>query len=361
VLVANLACADVLGVPGAPRLIEEQPPAAGLRPEAAVSGGSQQEQDTEPGAAPVPPTSAGAPPAESEGAVPQAGLGLAPGAIPVATAPSPDVAAPAPSGEPAEPEPCVEELAPLDVILLVDNSGSMDAETAAVERSLVGWSQRLGTLGLDYRLILLSRHRTLARSISEAASTSICVEQPLSGLERCPSGVPVLGERFFHYSIKLDASDSLERALEGFAEPDPARLAPGGWSQWLRAGAHKAFIEISDADSDLPATLFAARLGALAPEHFASSGSPGFVFYSVVGMAEKASADEAYLPEEPIESAECRSVETRPDNAGEQYQTLSILTGGLRFSLCGSDALGARLERIADDLRLVARRCSAPG
>jgi hypothetical protein len=251
----------------------------------------------------------------------------------------------------------VQELAAVDLLLLLDNSGSMAVETAAVERALTGWSQRLGTLGLDYRLILLSRHRTEERSQSEAASTSICVEQPLSGLARCPSDAPVLGERFFHYSIKLDASDSFERALEAFAEPDPAGLAPGGWSQWLRSGAQKVFLEISDADSDLPATQFAAGLGALAPEHFAGSGAPGFVFYSVVGMAEKAQPDEAYFPDEPIESAECRSTETSPDNAGEQYQTLSVLTGGLRFSLCRSEALGARLERIADDVLLRARRC----
>lgn len=352
VLLANLACADVLGVPGAPQLIQEQPQAPDLPAEAAAPAASG--QSTDPAAAAPAPIGASAAPAASEGVVPLAGLGLSP--IPAPAEPPPAVDAP----PPAEPPPCVEELAPVDLMLLLDNSGSMAAETAAVERVLPGWSQRLATLGLDYRLILLSRHRTLERSQSDAASTSICVEQPLSGLERCPSAVPVLGERFFHYSVKLDASDSLERALDAFAEPDSAGLAPGGWSRWLRAGAHRAFIEISDADSELTAAQFAARLGALAPEHFAASAPTGFVFYSVVGMAEKESADEAYLPEEPIESAECRSAETRPDNAGEQYQTLSVLTGGLRFSLCQSDALDDHLERIADDVLLKARRCVTP-
>jgi hypothetical protein len=262
--------------------------------------------------------------------------------------------------EPPPPEPCVEALLPTDLILILDNSGSMDAETAAVERSLVGWSQRLATLGLDYRLILLSRHRTGERSDSGAASTSICVEQPLSGLARCPSAVPVLGERFFHYSIKIDASDSFEQALAGFVAPDAARLAPEGWSAWLRAGALKAFIEISDADTELPAAQFVTRLEALGPRLFPSrdaGSTPGFLFYSVVGLAEKATPDEAYRPDEPIERAECRSADTSPDNAGEQYQALSVLTGGLRQSLCRVDAVGEHLGRIADDVALQARRC----
>jgi hypothetical protein len=227
-----------------------------------------------------------------------------------------------------------------------------------VERALPAWAQRLASLGVDYRLILLSRHRTRARAESDEASTSICVEQPLSGLGSCPSGEPVLGERFFHYSIKLDASDSFERALQGFASADAAGLAPAGWSEWLREGALPAFIEISDADSDIPATQFAERLSALAPERFGASGAPSFVFYSVVGLAEKQGADTAYLPGEPLESAECRSADTNPDNAGEQYQTLSVLTGGLRFPVCRVDALGTHLERVASDALLKAMRCA---
>jgi hypothetical protein len=347
-----LACGDLLGIPGSPRLVQEEPlqPA----PEQASPTGAVPDQL----ASGVTGTPEPQPAASGDGVLPAAGLGLSPTSPVVAEQPT----AMPPEVPPAEdPAPvCTETTLPVDLILILDNSGSMAAETAAVERALIGWSQHMAALGLDYRLILLSRHRTGERSQSEAASTSICVEQPLSGLARCPSDTPVLGERFFHYSVKIDASDSFERALEGFASADAARLAPGGWSEWLRPGALEAFIEVSDADSDVPAAQFASRLGTLAPEHFAAGGGgPSFVFYSVVGLAEKVLPEDPYLPEEPIESAECRSADTSPDNAGEQYQTLSVLTGGLRFALCRVDALGARLDSIADDVLLKARRCVA--
>jgi hypothetical protein len=354
-LAGSAACGDLLGIPGAPRLIQEEPTEAepfvvevssdtGAAPRASLSG--------------VIMTAEAEPAAGADGVLPAAGLGLSP-TMPVPDEPGRTSDLPL-QPEPPPSEPCVETSLPTDLILILDNSGSMDAETAAVERSLFGWSQRLATLGLDYRLILLSRHRTRDRSDSGAASTSICVEQPLSGLARCPSAVPVLGERFFHYSIKIDASDSFEQALAGFAAPDPARLAPEGWSEWLRAGALKAFIEISDADAALPAAQFVTRLEALGPQLFPSrdgAGTPGFLFYSVVGLAEKATPNEAYGPDEPIERTECSSADTSPDNAGEQYQALSVLTGGLRLSLCRVDALGEHLGRIADDVALQARRC----
>lgn len=355
---SSTACGDLLGIPGAPRLIQEEPPEA---EPAILESSSTTEAEPRASLSGVTTTAEAEPTASAEGGPPVAGLGVAP-TLPVADEPPDGNNLPL-EPEPPPPEPCVETTLPTDLILILDNSGSMEAETAAVERVLLGWSQRLATLGLDYRLILLSRHRTRERSDSSAARTSICIEQPLSGLASCPSAVPVPGERFFHYSIKIDAADSFQQALAGFAAPDAARLAPEGWSGWLRGGALKAFIEISDADTELPAAQFVTRLEALGPQLFASragGSTPGFLFYSVVGLAEKAIPDEAYRPDEPIERTECRSADTSPDNAGEQYQALSVLTGGLRLSLCRVDALGERLGRIADDVALQARRCELP-
>ena len=77
---------------------------------------------------------------------------------------------------------------PVDVIVVLDNSGSMADEMQAAEDNInLNFAQVLDGASIDYRVILLSRHRKEARTASEEASTSICVSQPLSGLATCPS------------------------------------------------------------------------------------------------------------------------------------------------------------------------------
>jgi hypothetical protein len=253
------------------------------------------------------------------------------------------------------------ERVPLDLIFIVDNSGSMVSEATAFEQALPAFVQRLESDDVDFRIVLLSRHRLEEPDASAEASTSICIAAPVSGLEACPSERPVLGSRFFHYSVKIDAADSLQRALQTLSQPDPHGLTAIGWSEWLRPESRQVFIEISDADSDLPASELTRALSAAAPEHFgADPAAPSFVFHSVVGIRQKALTLDIYGPDEPIEPRICAGEGSNPDNAGEVYQELSRLTGGLRLSLCPPGALGLRLQALATDavLRSV-RPCTA--
>lgn len=235
----------------------------------------------------------------------------------------------------------------VDVIFALDNSGSMAEECGEFERALPGFAARLSSAGVDYRIILVSRHRQDERDSSDQASTSVCVAAPLSGLASCPSERPVLGERFFQHSIKLDASDSLERLLEAFSEPDPFELTPSGWSAWLRPAARRIFIEITDADSDLSASEFESELAAASPELF--GGAQSFVFHAILGIATKAADGGVYAPHEPIELAQCSGEGSSIDSAGPVYQELSRATGGLRLSICPPSALTQGLEVLADD------------
>src|SRR5258708_4889745 len=77
---------------------------------------------------------------------------------------------------------------PVDIILVLDNSGSMADELEAVEENINGaFAQILNAAAVDYRVILISRHRKDVRAASGESSTSVCVEAPLSGLAMCPS------------------------------------------------------------------------------------------------------------------------------------------------------------------------------
>jgi hypothetical protein len=345
-------CADVLGIPAEPRLAED--PAVAAPTERGLPSGARADGSEAAPAVPVRATGATTEVQQVAALSPGRSVSLphndvqAPGDAGVAAAGDADV----PPGS-SDCPPASTAGAAMDIVLILDNSGSMAAATAAVERGLTAWAALLDAGGLDYRLILLSRQRTLARSESSAASTSICVAPPLSGLAECPSPEPVLAERFFHYSIKIDATDSLLRVLESYATPDSFNLAPTGWSAWLRLGARKVFIEISDSDSELPASEFAARLSSLAPEQFGPDpAAPGYVFHSIVGLREKLSLDPQYTADEPIQTQRCRDRDGAPDSAGQTYQALSRATGGSRLALCPRDATDERLFRLATELLL---------
>ena len=256
---------------------------------------------------------------------------------------------------------------PVDIILLLDNSGSMEDELEAVEANInLNFASILSDSGVDYHLILISRHRQESRDESEEASTSICVTTPLSGLDSCDEAEkPVLTARFFQYSTKLESTDSFDVAIDTFAPPfdesereEKFDQAPNGWSDWLRPEAKKVFLEMTDDNEDMPIEEFVGSLVAMAPAHFGNDPSnPTFVFHSIIGLAEKADPTEAYLPDEPVQTELCDGNDNEVTNAGESYQELSRMTGGLRFPLCQFGAYDVVFQKIADDV--VQRRAVA--
>jgi len=262
----------------------------------------------------------------------------------------------------------------VDIIVLLDNSGSMEDESAAVEANINGnFASVLENSGVDYRVILLSRQRRGPREESGESSTSICVQTPLSGLSSCDDAeAPVFSERFFQYSTKLESHDAFDIALDTYEPPvanedreEKFDQAPLGWSDWLRPDAKKVFLEVTDDDElvgdddedsednvDISASAFIAQLTALAPQHFGTDPShPNFVFHSIVGLDEKAQPTAAYLPEEPIQAGLCGE-DGDVKRSGVTYQELSRLTGGLRFPLCQFDAYDVVFQRIAEDVVL---------
>jgi hypothetical protein len=249
---------------------------------------------------------------------------------------------------------------PVDIILLLDNSGSMSDELEAVEANINrNFAEILANSGVDYRMILISRHREEARDESDEASTSICVQSPLSGLADCSEAeAPTFSDRFYQYSTKLESTDSFDVLLDTYAPPfessgreEKFDQAPLGWSAWLRPGTKKVFLEMTDDDEDMPVETFVARLLAEAPEHFGSDPTrPSFVFHSIIGIEEKADPIQAYLSSEPVHDQTCTGNDNEVQNAGESYQELSRMTGGLRFPLCQFGAYDVVFQTIAEDV-----------
>jgi hypothetical protein len=364
-------CADVLGIPPDPQLVPPDELLAEPTDASVQGAGVAQEPTLSPNVpSDAPDAGSGADGLGSDGVLPPGNVtGIGGSLAPDASANGPGEQQPEPPAEvkldagalggdaaapPVGAQGCTGLLGrvPVDVVLVFDNSGSMVAEAAALEAALPEFAARLDRDEVDYRIILLSRHRDAERESSEEASTSVCIDAPL-GVGPCPSESPVPTERFFQYSIKIDATDSFARFIESFSEPDRFGLVQSGWSERLRPDARKVIIEISDADSSVSVSAF---LDALVARDslglLTAAGRPNFVFHSIVGLAPKRIALAVYDANEPIESSTCGGDGGAPDNAGERYQALSRLSGGARLPLCPPSLLGARMQLLATDVAL---------
>ncbi len=253
---------------------------------------------------------------------------------------------------------------PVNIIVVLDNSGSMAEEMGAAEANInVNFASILDQEKADYRVILLSRHRKGERSGTgeSEANTSICVTEPLSGLASCPADDPVFSERFFQWGGKIESYDALNWMIDAYDQPpDNSRakaLAPNGYHEWLRPGAKKVILVMTDDDesnddSDTPLTVadFLSGLTAKDPAAFGTPDAPSFVFHSIVGVEEKADPTAAYEPTEPLVTEKCTGNGAAIEATGETYQELGILTGGLRFPLCQFPGYDAVFRAIAENV-----------
>jgi hypothetical protein len=251
---------------------------------------------------------------------------------------------------------------PVDIIVVIDNSGSMTQEIVGVQQNI---NQNFATIiensGLDYRVIMVTRHG------SATSTQSVCVEAPLSGIPAggCspPPAQPVNNPpRFFHYSVEIASRNSWCQILNTIDKPDEFNLAPMGWQQWLRPDAYKTFIEITDdgvgctfngktyqdsnsvAGGTMTAPVFDADLLAKSPTQFGDPMQRNYTFYSIVALAFNNPPDKPYAPTDPVIAGKCPTAA----NPGTGHQALSVITGALRFPICDTTSYDVVFQAIAD-------------
>jgi hypothetical protein len=240
---------------------------------------------------------------------------------------------------------------PLDVVLVVDNSGSMADEIAAIEASInVDFAQILEAAGIDYRVILVSRYQ------DAGVDFGVCVAPPL-GPGPCPPPAEASAKsnppKFFHHDIVVASQDAWCKLL----------FAYDVWKPSLRPEAFKAFVVFSDDNvqctwdqysccigaqaanqyNDGKAAVFDADLLATDPEQFGTPTVRNYAWHSIVGIAPKADPLAPYLPSDPVVTEKCGSA----DKAGIGHQNLSIMTNGLRFPVCGGAGFDAVFHSVA--------------
>jgi hypothetical protein len=250
----------------------------------------------------------------------------------------------------------------VDVIFVIDNSGSMSDEIAAVRDNINrDFATIVADSGLDYRVIVISRFGV--------DDLGVCIKPPLAqgNCEGDRASVKDTNSAvFYHYDREIGSNDAFCQILDTFDQPDAQGRAPQGWQAWLRPDAYKAFILVTD---DSPkcsyrSAEFSTDFGNAGTDPFEDalhfhqallkrSGSQfgvppeiKYQFFSIVGLAANAVTGEPYFPHQAIVEKTC---DTAPA-AGPAYQSLSIITDALRYPVCEGRSFDAIFQVLARNL-----------
>lgn len=193
-------------------------------------------------------------------------------------------------------------LQPADIIVVVDNSGSMEFEANAVQAYLNMFSSQIFLANIDAHVVLLSSYPNVGHGI--------CLDPPL-GNGGCPAddNNPPL---YTHIPTEVDSTNGLSLLIA--AHPDFAPV--------MRQTASKHIIMVSDDNSDLSAADFTTMWTGLDPSY-----SP-FYYHAIAAL------------QDPVTScidgnaSHCCAISAA---AGLVHHQLVDQTGGVWGNLCDQE------------------------
>lgn len=178
-----------------------------------------------------------------------------------------------------------EQSRPVDIIWVIDNSGSMDAEERRVQDNMNAFATRIAASGIDYHVVVI------------ADTGNINVPPPLGG-----------SPEFLAVNRHVDSNNPLEIVIATYPM----------YQAFLRPGAVRHFVAVTDDESDWSASQFESAIAALVAPGFPD----GFVFHAVVAEAP------------PFFPGPCLALSAA---AGDVYIQLQEAHGGVFFSLCSTN------------------------
>jgi len=201
--------------------------------------------------------------------------------------------------------------AQVDIIVLIDTSGSMGEETNQVKTNINNFAASIGASGLDYQVIMIAE-KYKPSPLPFIPAMGVCVPAPLGGTN-CADNPP----KFHHLDRVVASTDSLQILINDYAK----------YSGWLRPNAYKVFVEVTDDNSSLGWQQFDTQLLAKSAAQFGDTKSRKYIFDSICGWTKGSAV---------LAAKKCGSAV----NIGDQYQNLSKLTGGIVDSVCETDYSG---------------------
>jgi hypothetical protein len=192
-------------------------------------------------------------------------------------------------------------LSPVDIVIAVDNSGSMTAEAGYVQENMNGFSQQIVESGIDVHIVLLTASSTM--------SNGICVDAPL-GSGTCPddTNLPV----YLHHVVQVESTDALYKIWYTYPY----------WSDMLREGSIRHFVVVSDDNSADTPEWFLESVADLVPP------VDELTFHAIASYIDPWPACAADPPHPCCEFSA---------HAGTVYQELALATGGIFADLCVQD------------------------
>jgi len=191
------------------------------------------------------------------------------------------------------------ERQPVDIIVIVDNSGSMTSEAGFVQQNLNGFSQQIISSGIDVHVVLISSY--------PGTGNGICISAPL-GSGGCPTQDTRL-PTFLHVNQEVGSTNGLQLLLSTYNQ----------WQSVMRANAPKHLVMITDDDSSLDAASFDSQFKALNSSH------NGYTFHAIYGFTK---------PDFLTCLVGGDSCCGQTANVGTVYRTLVAQTGGVEGNLC---------------------------
>ena len=228
------------------------------------------------------------------------------------------------------------ETKPIDIIVVIDTSGSMYQEIAGVENNInQNFGQILNMAGIDYRVVMLAR--------KGATQYEVCVKPPLASAS-CGNT-----SKFKHLNVNVYSHDSLEHVINEYPN----------YKQYLRSKSFKVFLEITDDDCSYKshrsnatgqaaknlASAFEQDLFGLSQTHFGTKSNRNYMWHAITGLKAKSTPSDPYKPNEAIvpQTQRCSG----GVDSGEAYQWLAKWTGGLRYPVCHTQTYNAVFQKIA--------------
>lgn len=211
--------------------------------------------------------------------------------------------------------------AKVDIIFVIDNSGSMNEEMVQIKQNVNNFAGKILNVGLDLHVVFI-----VAKASSPTQNGNvICVPEPLAG-PNCADKAP----GFRHVPQSVGSTNSFSLILSTYDSANASLR----WDNELRLDSTKIFVEVTDDRSAMSFTSFDTALLAKQPAGmFGTAQARKYIWHSIIS---KPFAD-------PVPSS---NICSGAAGTSVDYQELSKLTGGLMDEVCKTDYSGV-LDNIA--------------